>query len=80
VNQYAKMRKDELIARLIAAESRPPAAWSDVPTLLRQSVSAVSRELPLLVTDCQRLWAFGRRCCILVIDTYRRPIFKTQGT
>lgn len=80
MNNYTKLRKDELIERLVAAENRPATTWADVPALLQRTVSVVSRELPLFVKDCQRLWAFGRRCCMMVFETYRQPILRKQGT
>jgi hypothetical protein len=77
---HSRLTKAELIARLEAAEARPPVTWSDVPTLMQRTVSTVSRELPLFVKDCQQAGRWLRSCCTLVIDTYRRPIFKSQGT
>lgn len=80
MNTYAKLRKDELIALLQEAEARPQTTWGDAATLVGQSISAVSRELPLFVKDCQRLADWLKECGILLVETYRKPILKQPGT
>lgn len=73
---YSKLTKAELIDRLIEADNRPAATWSDVRTLALQTVAAVRREVPLFVKDCYRLGQWLRAQATFVVEEVRRPILR----